>query len=263
MKKYCYFLVIIGIFLNNTSKTQAESTHLTAATLHYPPYEYSEDGTAKGLAIDIIKEIFKRIKPTKKVSFIFYPWARAVSQVKTGQNDILFNAGKNNARQKWGVYANSILILQKYAFFARKGANIRLTQELNGIHNYSVGIRRGYLYGSGSFRKALDDAQFKTVYETDSVEQSVQMLLAGRTDFFIADIIPTQYYLKIQGLSDKLEMVYTPDHKTLIILEWPTYLLFSKKTISSSFVSKVEAILNHMKQDGTYDRIYQNYLIPE
>ncbi|MDE1463736.1 substrate-binding periplasmic protein [Spartinivicinus poritis] len=257
MPKLLFLLFLVGLTIIRT--VFPDNRYITAATLQYPPYEYSENDIPKGLAIDIIREIFKRTTPTREVKFYFYPWARAVIQVKTGKNDILFNAGKNKTRQQWGRYVNSTLILQQYALFTRKGSNISLTSDLLNTQQYSIGIRRGYLYGSGALRQALDKGKFKTIYKTDSVEQSVHMLLAGRTDFFVADIIPTLYYLRKQALIDKLEMIKTPNNKNLIVLEWPTYLLFSKKNFSKKFVANVEAILNNMKKDGTYSSIYQHY----
>lgn len=105
------------VLLTSTPYGQADNT-LRAATLIYPPYEYLEKGQPAGIATELIHEVSKRIG--YKVTFDFFPWKRAVAMVEHGEYDLLFNAGKNRARQQWGRYVDSVLILQEYVLFKRK-----------------------------------------------------------------------------------------------------------------------------------------------
>lgn len=235
----------------------AEQTTLTASTLHYPPYEYMEAGQAKGIAVDLIREALKRTDHTA-VEVKFYPWKRAVFMTQTGQRDMLFNAGKNKARQAWGHFVDSVLIQQSYVLFKRKSDQFSLMPDLSNVDAKTIAVRQGFLYGSGRFRQALDKDQFKAVTLSNSTQQSVRLLLNNRVDLFVGDLLPVMHYLKTEGLEDQVEVVQHLG-KPMEVLTWPTYLMFSKAAVSYGFVQQVNAALEAMKADGSFAAIYQRY----
>lgn len=241
-----------------TLSSAADALTVDASTLQYPPYEYLENGVAKGMAVDVIREALRRVD-NLKVEFNFYPWKRAVLKVKTGQSDLLFNAGKNEARQQWGIYTESVLILQRYVLFKRRADNIQFQQTYAGFEDNSIAIRRGYLYGAGPFRQALDGGRFGHISETDSTEQSINQLLKRRVDMFVGDLAPVLYSIRQQGLEDQIDIVQYQG-KDKVVLVWPTYMLFSKKTVNSQLVERINRALEEMKADGSYQKIIQQYM---
>ena len=251
--------IVLSLFVHTRAFAFENDRPLEAATLNYPPYEYLDDGEPRGLAVSIIQEAARRAGVTA-VNFHFFPWKRAVAHTKKGTKDLLFNAGKNEERQEWGYYADSVLILQRYFLFARKGSNIVLDSDFDNAEDISIGIRRGYLYGSGTFRKAIDGGKFKRVFLTSSTEESVRMLLGKRTDLFVGDYLPVVYYLESEGLMDQVEMVkVSGTSENMVVLTWPTYLLFSKETVSPAFVQKMNRAMEEMKKDGTFSKITDQF----
>ena len=260
-KNVLYFLLLV-ISSVCTEGSFAFDKHrvLEAATLEYPPYQYIENNQAKGIAVEIIKEAIRRTG-VNGVNFSFYPWNRAVLMTKTGHSDILFNAGKNKERQQWGEYVESTLIQQKYVLFKIKDSSFSVSPDLNNEQDLIIAIRLGYLYGSGKFRQSIDTGKFKNVIFSKSTEQSVAILLSKKADLFVGDYLPVMHYLKKNGLLDKIDIVSelgTTD--ILVVLKWPTYILFSKKTISKQYVDEVNTVMEQMKLDGTYQRIYSKYV---
>lgn len=254
-----FILLVFCLFLPGVAFTFDKNRALEAATLNYPPYEYQEAGMPTGLAVRIIQAAARRAG-VKQVNFNFYPWKRAVMRTEIGQADLLFNAGKNEGRQRWGIYADSVLILQKYYLFKRKNSAFALDKNYAGMETLRIGVRRGYLYGSGGFRKALDNHRFKKVILTDSTEQSVRMLLANRIDLFVGDNLPVTHLLSEQELMGQIDRVQ--ESKTgndAVVLTWPTYLLFSKKTVSHEFVQEMSEALDEMKRDGSFDQIIDEF----
>lgn len=251
-------LVIFGISLLFCTFARADSPQpVIASTLHYPPYEYLENGVAKGIAVDIIREALKR-SGRPEVFFNFYPWKRAVYHTRHGDGDLLFNAGKNQKRQEWGYYVNSVLIQQSYVLFKLRNDHFSVLPDFSNTQDRVISIRQGYLYGSGPFRKALDSGRFLSVELADSTEQSVKQLLNGRVDMFVGDQLPVQYYLKQHGMERYVDIVLYQGEK-LEVLSWPTYLLFSKSRTTPEFIQKVYSAMEEMKQDGSFQRIIQDY----
>jgi polar amino acid transport system substrate-binding protein len=252
----CSVLIVCLCILLRSVTADVERT-FDASTLHYPPYQYVEGNQVKGIAIDIIREAMARAGPYH-VDFNFYPWKRAVNLTEFGQSDMLFNAGKNRARHKWGRYVNSVLIEQSYVLFKRKKHLFTISPDYSDTKDKVISIRKGYLYGDGFFRQAIDNGRFYTVLYSDSTAQSVRQLLSKRIDMFIGDQLPVMYYIKEQGLEDQIDIVLHNGSK-LEVLYWPTYILFSKERSSPELISKVNDAMESIKVDGTFDRIIKRY----
>lgn len=262
IKIYClraFMQWTAGIFLSLhfISACAGQNNQITASTLNYPPYEYKENGQAKGIAVDVIREVMRRVGKYE-VSFTFYPWKRAVYTVQHGLSDVLFNAGKNQARQEWGYYVDSVLIQQSYVLFKRRSDNFSVEPNFNNVKDKSIAVRRAYLYGSGAFREALDSQRFMNILYSDSTKQSVDLLLHNRVDMFVGDFLPVLYYINKQDLNDQIDIV-SHDGEWMEVLSWPTYLLFSKQRTTPEFVTKVKDAMDSMKQDGSFQKITDSY----
>ena len=48
---------------------------LELVTLQYPPYEYLENGEVKGVAVEIVQEVFTRMN--KPITITVHPWDRS------------------------------------------------------------------------------------------------------------------------------------------------------------------------------------------
>ncbi len=72
-------LALMSVILFSFSSPNFAET-LELVTLQYPPYEYEENGEVKGLAVEIVKEVFKRLD--QPISIKVYPWARSLDNVK-------------------------------------------------------------------------------------------------------------------------------------------------------------------------------------
>ena len=257
----CYVGIIIGglSLLMNLAFAAQDRRELHAVTLDYPPYQFIENGTVSGIAVEIIREAAKRTQ-IGRVNFSFYPWKRALLMTKMGKSDLVFNAGKNKRRQQWGHYVETTLINQQYVLFKRKQADISLNANLEKIQDLSITIRRGYLYGEGRFKNAIEKGAFKNILLSNSIKQSIAMLLSHKTDLIIGDYLPMIYYLKKHRLLDNKDIVKAAKRKkTKVKLFWPTYVVFSKKFMPKDYIKEFEQALRQMKNDGTYQAIFTQY----
>ena len=253
-------LFIFTCFIFGEGNAFEKDRPLKAATLDYPPYEYLENGEPKGIAVEIIQEALRRTG-VSQVVFEFYPWNRSVHLVRSGNSDLLFNAGKNAARQQWGDYVESTLILQKYVLFKRKELTIQVNAQFDNVFNNTIAIRLGYLYGSGVFKQALEGGKFGEIFYSNSTKQSIDLLLGKRIDFFVGDYLPIMHFINKNNLMDRVDVVKeSQDHsKNMEVLIWPTYILFSKKNIKHEYVNEVNSALQKMKADGYVERVLDRY----
>ncbi len=248
--------VILILSLLSTSLTFGKT--FKGATLDYPPYQYRENNMIKGLAVDIIKESLQRLGHGIDITFL--PWKRAVLSVKKGKYDILFNAGKNDRRQKWAYYVEHPLIWQKYVFLAKKDSKIQLNKNFSNANNLRLGVRNGYLYGQGRLRKAMDQKHFREIIGVDSSRQSILLLNRNRVDLIVADYSVIAFELNRMGLADKVKVINDQETKApLIALSWPTYMVLSKKTIPRNLKYQLEETLKKMEEDGTIKSIISKY----
>ena len=255
-----YLAAIVASHLTAINSFAFDKDHgLRAVTLEYPPYEFVDQDEPTGAAIEIVKEAVRRTG-VNTISFEFHPWNWAVSMTQSGKSDLLFNAGKNRERARWGHYVDSTLILQKYYLFKNKDSQITVSKQFDNVQESSIAIRLGYLYGNGPFKQAIDDNRFGSVAYTYSTQQSVNLLLKNRVDFFVGDYAPVMHYLEKNGLLSEIDIVkQESSFDNLVVLEWPTYILFSKKNISKAYVEEVKNALNEMKTDGTYQSILDEF----
>ena len=63
----------------------AQAKEYKIAVAHIPPFSYEEEGVYKGILIDLTQEAMRRLG--HGVTFVSYPWPRAVEYVELGLVD--------------------------------------------------------------------------------------------------------------------------------------------------------------------------------
>ena len=77
MKQSCLVLFFVLFACVVSAQTLNDLTWMTE---EYAPYNFTENGQLKGVAVDVLLEVWKRVgiqKTAKDISV--YPWARGVS----------------------------------------------------------------------------------------------------------------------------------------------------------------------------------------
>ena len=242
-------ILTIGIFwIVFTQNLFAKPLELV--TLQYPPYEYNENGEIRGIAVDIVKEVFKRMG--QPISIKLYPWARALQMVKTGRADAIFTAFKNPEREKFAIYSNEVLILQTVSLFTLKHKNFILDENLSNITNYKTGIVHKVSYGK-IFDAAIKDKRINKTIKFYTGELNFKRLLTGDLDFTVSNTYGGIYILNNNSVIDKVTILSPP------IEEIPSHIAFSKKRNLLEVRDKFDKILSGMKTDGTYNKITKLY----
>jgi len=240
------FLFGIVTFVIGTS---LYSQVLELVTFEYPPYEYTQNRKVKGLAVDIVKLIFKEMNQSITIEVL--PWAKAIQYIKEGKKDAVFTAFKNLKRVKFADYSQA-LIPQVVSLFVKKDSPVSYNGNLYKLSKYSIGVVKKVSYGE-RLDNAISANVFRRVDVVNDGRYNFRRLLNGRVDIVASNRDGALHILNQLGkvdeiveLSPKLQMV-------------PSYIAFSKKRNLTHIRDKFDSILKRIKKDGTYSRILKFY----
>ena len=244
---YKNIFILFGVILLPTilvAKT------LEISTIEYPPYEYTENGVEKGIAVELVKEGFKRIK--QPIELKFFPWARAIKAVQDGTTDALFTAYKKPERELFADYSKEILLVQNVSLFVHKDSKISFDGNLASMNKYKFGLVRKFSYGP-IFDAAREAKKVTQIQLANTVEQNVQKLIKKRYDIFVNDKYSAFNTFNKLGISNEIKELSPP------VQSLNSHIIFSKKRNLAHIRDKFDKALASMKKDGTYDQIIKNF----
>ncbi|MBV1879800.1 MAG: transporter substrate-binding domain-containing protein [Pseudomonadales bacterium] len=228
---------------------QAQAKTLQILTMENAPYSFTQDDEVKGIGVELVREAFRRMNQPVQVSIA--PWARAMEQIRSGVVDGLFNVYRTPERELFAEYSE-VLQDETSVLFVRKDSQIEYNGNLGALSEYIFGAIRGYSYG-GTYDKAVAEGVVKNIEFVTLTEQSLRMLVMKRIDVAPSGRHVGKYYLYQLGLQDDVRKLM-PALETV-----PTYLIFPKKNHSASIRLQFNEALQSMRDDGTYENIYQSF----
>ncbi|MGY5453078.1 substrate-binding periplasmic protein [Agarivorans sp. MS3-6] len=243
-------LFVLSMLLIHSEKVYAEKIVLAAAAGSIPT-SYLENGEQTGILVDVINQAFTRAGYTVDIKLM--PWARCLKSAQEGTVDGIFSLYLTDERQKYLTYTSEVLITQIQALFVSIDSTITYDGDLQQLADNSIGIINATSYGP-RLDAALEQGLFKTVDEAQSSKSNLRKLLAGRVD-----LIPSYRHVvfstaKTLGAAHRIKQLSPP------IEAIPSYLAFTKKRDFSIVIREYNKALAAMKQDGSYDMIFEKYL---
>jgi len=218
---------------------------LELLTEENPPLNYSENGQPKGLSIDVVVEIQRRLgnHDTIKVQ----PWVRAYRTATTTPNVALFGTARTAAREDmfhWvGPVATAVASL-----YGRRGSGLRINslEEAKSAGRILV-VRDFYTH------QLLEKLGFTNLELVPKPETMVKMAVNGRAPLmFVGNLTLPDLLEKAEAKRNDVELLYT-------VTSIQTYIAFSLGT-PRDVVNAWQAALDGMKRDGSYAAIYAKWL---
>ncbi|WP_346353752.1 substrate-binding periplasmic protein [Azotosporobacter soli] len=231
--------------------SEPRSSELKLVTLDFPPMEYEENGSVKGIAVDLVREAFRRMD-YQQVNIAVYPWARALNMVRTGEADAIFTAYRTPEREEYLDYSRQVLLQQDIALFARADNSIPYTGQLSDLQRYIIGVQENISLGN-AFDQALLRGQLQ-VDGAQTTKATMEKLLDGRID-----LAASNRYTALASLQ-KLNKLNAVTELTPPLESLPSYIAFSKQRAHAPLRDRFDAALASMKADGSYERIIRSYL---
>ncbi|RED53496.1 amino acid ABC transporter substrate-binding protein (PAAT family) [Aestuariispira insulae] len=243
------FLLFLAVWIGCMSPVSAR---LLLVTLDYPPYEYMEDGEARGLAVNVVREVFRRLD--EDIEIQSFPWARSLKMVELGNADAIFTAYRTSEREAFLDYSSEVLMPQEVSLFVRNTSKIETYATLADLADQQFAARHGVSYGQ-AFDRAVTDGTIANIHRVSDGDTVIRLLMNGRADVVVFNRLGGIYRFRSLGVSDQVRELQPP------LQSVPSYIAFSKKNRLANLRDRVDATLRAMKEDGTYQALTVYQLI--
>ena len=250
MKRISWFCLILSLFVLAgcvcaTQKNIKSISEVQMLTEEYPPVTFMKDGKVTGFVTDIVREIIASQGIPDHIRLA--SWDEAYNVALSNPNVVLFSAERTEKREnlfQWvgPVGKNSAI------FYAKKGSGIRISsledaKKIAAIATTTDWFTEQYLKGKN----------FTNLVSSPLPVTSVKQLMNGEVQISVFTDITIPEIVKNAGYSmADLEPVFTVSNTYL-------YIAVSLGT-PDEMVRKWQSVLDGLKADGTFEKIYRRYL---
>ena len=235
MKKYL-ILIIIALLLTGCSSREDKLVMATEAA--FAPYEYYSDGEIKGVDVDIMKAVAKKMNKELKVKDVAFD--SILAEVKTKKSDV-GAAGISYTEERAKQVDFSIPYVEsKQVIVVRKDSNIKGPKDLKNI---KVAVQLGTVADS-----VLSD-EYKTVQlvREKKFMAAIQDLKDNKVSAVVMDELPA---VRLIGANLKiLDEAVAVDSYSVIVDKGNTELL-----------KVINEVIEELKNKGEIDRYLLKHL---
>jgi glutamine transport system substrate-binding protein len=250
------FLFFINIFLSavivfllfyavscetpgNASETGSTGKKLiVGCDATYPPFEFTEDGNIEGFDIDIIREIAERMG--REIEIISIKWDNTYQIPEDMNLDMIISAIPIDKEKEGIVDFSNPYFVMEYMLVTLSGTDIKIKEDLKGKAVGILNSEKNYL-----------DEDYLLNYGIEGYDDIVMMFEDLRNQNIDGVLISLPLAVNLLsenvGIYSVLEVVKSNKEFGIV---------FSK---GSALKEEVDRILDEIKEDGTYDDIYNNW----
>ncbi|MBI9013781.1 MAG: transporter substrate-binding domain-containing protein [Clostridiales bacterium] len=229
-------------------KSNVKTVRIVSST--WAPYEYEENGVAKGIGVDVTVEALNRMGYEATVTFV--PFKRAIEMIQSGEADILTDVNKTKEREEYGIFHEDPILMSRTCLFVKADSAIDFDGDLFKLSEYTFGINRGYSHGE-EFNDAFAN-NLLIVEEAEDIPQNLKKLLNDRIDILLDNELVVLMNMKNLGYQDQIK-VLKPEYRNA-----PLYNMFSKKNDLYEMAEMFNEKVLEIKEDGTFQKIYNSYI---
>jgi len=172
---------------------------------NWPPFNFNEDGVAKGFCIDYINLVAQKLDI--RVEHISgYSWSEFVEMLQTPQLDLMTNIVKDEKREDIFSFTDITLSLKPAIYTNIQNQNINSLEDLK---NKTIAMQEGFFT-----QKFIQEnyPSIKQVLVKDSLE-ALSLLSLGRVDAIIGTKAVLDYLIQNNAISNVLATQYIEDER--------------------------------------------------
>lgn len=259
---FTVFLFMTSIFAKSTFASATtdktigkEKLKYAIYTEDYPPFSYQEKGKLKGISVEIVQEIIKRLPHSlglQGLKINFQEWDIAYKKALNTPGTIIFSLTRTPQRENSFKWVGSIAKLSMDLFGLKdtlsNDKNIPINiKSPDDAKKYSIGVQNQsatHLFLKSEGFKKLDISSTPEVVADKLFTREIQ--LWGEADLVVYSVLK-----KLGKKPGDLKKYYA-------IQPIKLYIGFNKET-PDSIVQEFQNALDGMKKDGTYDTIVNRY----
>ncbi|MEA3498148.1 MAG: transporter substrate-binding domain-containing protein [Campylobacterota bacterium] len=174
---------------------------------NWPPFNFNENGIAKGFSIDYMNLLAKKLNI--KVKYISgYSWSEYMKMVHTPDLDVIINISKNKQRAKLISFTEQFYTTQNAIYTNKKNHNFRTLEDLKFK---TVAISKGFFIQRFLER---DHQDIKLVFVKNQLE-ALKLLSLGKVDATIGKKVVMDYIISHNNISNIVVTNYIEDKKSI------------------------------------------------
>lgn len=230
--------------LPDVSRTDPGKVELKIYTENSPPGNYLGKGKITGLAVEIVREILRRLKLPDNIQMV--PWARGYTLTLNRPSVALFSTTRLPQREKLFKWVGP-LYTQMWGFYGKKDSGLKIrtlddAKKVARIGTYYKDAKEQFLQKKG----------FANLVSTNNNISNIKRIVEGNLDLWVSSDFNMPYLARQAGVDpDRLELVYT-------FRKVDNYIAFSVQT-PDDLVDVWQQALNEIIKDGTYTKLRQKY----
>lgn len=218
----------------------------------YPPYYFLEDGSWKGLSVELINILLNEAGYSAVYKEL--PWKRALVEMKYGHIDVMANLSITEDRNEF-IYFVGPQMNESMVMFFSKDSEYSITH-LDDIKHISgkIGIQLGASYGAEFDSKFKTDKDFKSNFiEISDGNLYGDLYKNKRLIGFIDDRYVFYYKQRINNEYKDLK-----EHP-FIINQDSIYFGFSKSNFTENDIERFQTAYNRVIHRGEFKVVLDKY----
>ncbi|MFH6600177.1 substrate-binding periplasmic protein [Ectopseudomonas khazarica] len=238
------------VVLSGAARAEVDPDYsVVLLTENFPPYNmaingknFAQEDNIDGIAVDIIKEMFKRAGVKYSLTLRF-PWDRIYNLALEKPGYGVFVAARLPEREELFKWVGPIGP-DDWVLLAKGDSPISLTS-LDQAKKYRIGAYKGDAISEYLTEKGVE-------HSTSLRDQeNARKLMAGQIDLWATGDPAGRYLAKQEGISGL---------RTVLRFDSAELYLALNKDIPDEIVSKLQAALDQMRAEGFVDDILNSYL---
>lgn len=212
------------------------------------PVHFEENGQVKGIATEIVEEIFKEagLEPIIAV----YPWKRSYQMTLNQKNSFIYTINRTPKREQLFKWIGPILSkeTQLYKLTSRKDITI---SGIEDVKKYTTAVILGHSLTTKLVDQGFRDG--KELVTTPTKKVQIKVFLKGRADLITGNQYTIYRSLKAEGRS--LE-----DVEPVLFISKKGYYLGANKQSDDSLIKRLQDANTTVQDSGVVPKIVNKYM---
>ncbi|SFB25889.1 polar amino acid transport system substrate-binding protein [Pseudomonas sp. NFIX10] len=242
-------LAFAGATLLLAGTVRAADTSLVLLTENFPPYNmakngknFAQDENIHGIAVDIVREIFKRADISYSLTLRF-PWERIYKLALENPGYGVFVMARLPEREKLFKWVGPIGP-DDWIMLAKADSKIAL-DSLEQARQYKIGAYKG-----DAIAETLAKQGLKPIVVLRD-QDNARKLVNGQIDLWATGDPAGRYLARQEGVNDL---------KTVLRFNSAELYLALNKDVPDDVVARLQAALDELRKEGAVDAIMARYL---
>ncbi|GAA5181296.1 ABC transporter substrate-binding protein [Niveibacterium umoris] len=257
------FLITALVLVLLMKPASAAERLIVAGDDSNPPYSWVENGSFKGIYVDIVAAVARAIGDEYKLDIQPVPWKRGLAMLQAGEAFALFPPYRRAERAFITAYSEPLFRERVVVTCTAAAAQHPRKKFPDDFRDVQIGINAGYALADVVVKARRDE--LLQVEEANGTMTNLRKIAMNRIDCFINDRASTQFAFKeLRNAPDataaarQLELVDTVEisSEDAFIALGPAGTPAKRKAV----LNRINAAIKTLRSSGEIERIVERYL---